>query len=279
MSVLGYLGSISAPDGATLKEEAHALQCTTAGPYNAIPTDLLRAGSVCGLGIDQFGIRILSLAAGFGTAANSNTLADGIAKISAARENDGASIFALSPEWNKKFLKTSMAHSTMEAYEYVRHLDHAGRIADYLIQNRDFARPIAARASRILGPISRYLMAQIIPMICTAARAPRPGLAVGVLRVLFNGMCTAQRFHMDDKEQQCRVGCSDEPDSLSHYNECPFFTISSSLLGGMVQSALEKTIRFTTSHSDHSKKPYLWLWVLSTPLHTPTTLTAVTRTI
>ena len=35
LSVLGHLGSISAPDGATVKEKAHALQCTTAGPYNA----------------------------------------------------------------------------------------------------------------------------------------------------------------------------------------------------------------------------------------------------
>ena len=29
--VLGYIGSISAPDEATLKEEAHVLQCTAAG--------------------------------------------------------------------------------------------------------------------------------------------------------------------------------------------------------------------------------------------------------
>ena len=129
LSVLGYLGCISAPDRATLKEEAHALQCSTAGPKNAIPTDVLRVGSACGLGIDLFGIRILSLAARYRTAANSNTLADGLVKIRAAREYDGASLFALSPEWNKKFLKTSMAHSTMEAYEYVRHVYHAGRIA------------------------------------------------------------------------------------------------------------------------------------------------------
>ena len=47
LSVLGYTGSIPAPGEATLKEESHALQCTAAGPsYNAIPTDLIRAGSV-----------------------------------------------------------------------------------------------------------------------------------------------------------------------------------------------------------------------------------------
>ena len=56
VSVLSYIGSICAPDRATLKAEAHALQCTTAGPYNAIPTSLLGVGSVCGLGPDLVGI-------------------------------------------------------------------------------------------------------------------------------------------------------------------------------------------------------------------------------
>ena len=88
------------------------------------------------------------------------------------------------------------------------------------IQIRDFAVPIAARASRILGPISRHLMAQIIPMICDAARASRLGFAVGILRVLCNGMCQAERLHVDNEEQTCRVGCPDKPECLSHY-KCP----------------------------------------------------------
>ena len=50
LSVLGHLGSISALDEATLKEEAHALQCTIGGPNNATLTDLLRAGSVTDVG-------------------------------------------------------------------------------------------------------------------------------------------------------------------------------------------------------------------------------------
>ena len=110
---LDILGSISAPDGATLKEEAHVLQCTAAGPYNAIPTDLCRAGSACGLGIDLFGIRILSFAAQWRSAANSNTLADGLAQISAAREYDGVSLSPSHPNGKERFLKTSMAHSTL----------------------------------------------------------------------------------------------------------------------------------------------------------------------
>ena len=43
LSVWGYNGSISAPHRATLKAEAHALQWTAAGPYNAIHTSLLGA--------------------------------------------------------------------------------------------------------------------------------------------------------------------------------------------------------------------------------------------
>ena len=37
VSVLSYIGSICAPDKATLKAEAHALQCTTAGHTMLFP--------------------------------------------------------------------------------------------------------------------------------------------------------------------------------------------------------------------------------------------------
>ena len=55
ISVLSFIGSVGAPDKATIKAENHALQCTTAGPYNAIPSNLLGVGSVCGLGPDLVG--------------------------------------------------------------------------------------------------------------------------------------------------------------------------------------------------------------------------------
>ena len=77
LSLLGYQGSISTPDEAPLKEEAHALQCITVGPFIAVPTNLLRAGSTCGVGLDVFGIHILSLAARYRTAVNSGTLVNG----------------------------------------------------------------------------------------------------------------------------------------------------------------------------------------------------------
>ena len=50
-----------------------------------------------------FRIRILSIAARFRTAANSNILTDGLAKINAARQYDGVSLFAITPEWEESF--------------------------------------------------------------------------------------------------------------------------------------------------------------------------------
>ena len=123
--MLGYIGSIFAPD-----EKSHALQCATANPYNAIPTDLLRAGSVCGLGSDICGIHIICLAARFRTTARSGTLVNGLAKIRTAREYDRVSLQAPTPAWEERFLKTSMAFCTMEAHENVCQIGRTGKIAD-----------------------------------------------------------------------------------------------------------------------------------------------------
>ena len=94
--MLRSIGSVCAPDKATLKAEAHAVQCTTAGPYNVKPTNLQSVGSVCGLGPDLIDIHSISLAARYRTAACSSTL-KGLEKIRAARRYNFAPIFALSP--------------------------------------------------------------------------------------------------------------------------------------------------------------------------------------
>ena len=89
------------------------------------------------------------------------------------------------------------------------------------LHEQDFAGPISVRASEVLQPISRHRIADILLHMKLVSRASRPGLAIGVLRILCNGLCTAQRFDTEDYEQMCRVGCPNEPASLSHYNECP----------------------------------------------------------
>ena len=72
-SVLSFIGSVCAPDKATFKDETHALQCTTAGPYNAFPSNLFGVGSVCGLGPELVGIHSIILAARYRVVAVSTT--------------------------------------------------------------------------------------------------------------------------------------------------------------------------------------------------------------
>ena len=69
ISVLSFIGSVCAPDKATIKAENHALQGTTAGPHNAVTSKLLEVGSVSGLGPDLVGIHSISLAARYPVAA------------------------------------------------------------------------------------------------------------------------------------------------------------------------------------------------------------------
>ena len=49
----------------------------------------------------------------------------------------------------------------------------------------------------------------------------RPVLLVDFLRILCDGLCNARRCHTAEHEHTCRIGCPDEPGSLTHYNECP----------------------------------------------------------
>ena len=89
------------------------------------------------------------------------------------------------------------------------------------LHKQDFAGPISLRASKALGQISRYRAADILLHMKIVSRASRPGLLVGFSRILCNGLCIAQRFHTEEHDHTCGVGCPNEPDSLTHYNECP----------------------------------------------------------
>ena len=207
ISVLSFIGSFCAPDKATIKAENHALQRTTAGPYNAISSKLLEVGSVCGLGPDLVGIHSISLAARYRVAACSSTLRTGLEKVNEARGHNCTPLFALSPKREHEFLIPSMAFNTADAFDIVCRLDRYDTL-DEVPQNKkqkfatsllldklrkeDFAGPLASRASNVLGPISRHRVADILPHMKIVSRASRPGLLVGFLRILCNGLlyCT-----------------------------------------------------------------------------------------
>ena len=152
---------------------------------------------MCGLGPDLVGIHSISLAVRYRTAACSNTLNQGLEKIQAAPAYDFAPVLAFNPIWEKDFLAPSMSRNTLDAFNNVRRLDRDGKldeasrdkkqkVATGLIRDKlrthDFAGPISLRASKVLGPISRYRIADILPHMKLASRASRPGLTVGFLR-------------------------------------------------------------------------------------------------
>ena len=179
------------------------------------------------------GIHSISLAARFRVAACSTTLHQGLEKFQTARGHNCTPIFALSPTWEREFLVPSMDFSTADAFDIVCRLDRndtldevqkkqkaaAGLLLDNL-RKQDFAGPLSNRASKVLGPISRYRVADILHHMKLVSCASRLGLLVGFLRILCNRLCTAQRFHTEEHDHTCCVGCPNEPDSLTHCNEC-----------------------------------------------------------
>ena len=123
ISVLSFIGSVCAPDEATLKAENHGLQSTTAGQYNAIPSSSLQVGSICGLVRYLIGIHSISLAARYRVAACSSTLRRGLDKINEARGHNCTPLFALSLAWERDFLFPSMTFHTANAFDIVCRLD------------------------------------------------------------------------------------------------------------------------------------------------------------
>ena len=102
-----------------------------------------------------------------------------------------------------------MAFNTADAFDIVCWLDQrdtldevpqnkkqkvaTGLLLDQL-QKQDFAGPLASSASRVLGPISRHRVSDVLPHMKIVSRASRPGLLVGLLRILFHGLCIAKKI-------------------------------------------------------------------------------------
>ena len=78
-----------------------------------------------------------------------------------------------------------------------------GLLRDKLYE-QDFAGTISQRAPEVLGPISRYRVADILLHMKLVSRASRPGLTVGILRILCNGLCKDKDFTL--KIMNKRVG-------------------------------------------------------------------------
>ena len=102
-----------------------------------------------------------------------------------------------------------MSRSTSDAFNIVCRLDHDGKLDEasqdkkqkvatglfrVKLHSKDVAGPFSSRASKVLGQISRYRVADILPHMKLVSRASRPGLTVGILHILWNRLWTAQDF-------------------------------------------------------------------------------------
>ena len=126
----------------------------------------------------------------------------GLEKIQVDPAFDFAPTPALCSNWEKEFLAPSLTYSTADAFSIVCRLDRNGKLDEVSqdkkqkvatsllrdkIHTQDFAGPTSLRASKVLGPVSRYRIVDSLLHMKLVSRASRPGLC-NVLR-------TARRFH------------------------------------------------------------------------------------
>ena len=169
--MLSFIGSVCAPDKATLKTENHALECATAGPYNAIPSNLLEVALCVALVLTWW-------------AATPSALRLAIELPHVRPRLDKASRKSKRPvaQLRSYFLslltgrKSSLHLPWLVAPRTLSILSFAWTVMANLMKLR--------RASKVLGPISRYRVADIVLHMQLVSRASRPGLTVGVLCIL-----------------------------------------------------------------------------------------------
>ena len=86
--------------------------------------------------------------------------------------------------------------SNLTKFRGIKKQNVATRLLRDKLFEQDFDGPIHLRASKVLRPITCVRVADILSHMKLVSRASRPGLTVGVLHILCNGLCAAQRFHM-----------------------------------------------------------------------------------
>ena len=134
-------------------------------------------------------------------------------------------------------MKTSMAHITMEAYEYVRQVDRAGKLAgspaDKTKSRHDpcYAMRLKKKELRRTyrhARLQSLRTGQWVPHRADSASDVSCVAAFSLWVSLWYSTCSLQWYVYGaaiphgGEEQRCRAGCQDEPPpSLSHYNECP----------------------------------------------------------
>ena len=66
------------------------------------------------------------------------------------------------------------------------------------LHKQDFGGLLSSRVSRVLGPISRRRIADILPTY-EVSRVSRPGLLVGFLLIFCSGLCSTENSHCRER--------------------------------------------------------------------------------
>ena len=186
------IGSVCAPDKAALTAENHALQCTT-GTVQRYLLFVAWGRFICGFRPDLVWFHSIRFAAHY-------------------RVQHGRPRFANDLRKSRWLVGTTALLSLL-------FLPFGNK--SYFFLPWPFTRRSHSRASRVSGPITRHRVVDILRHMKIVSCASRPELLVGFLRILFSVMCAAQRFHTDEHDHTYRIGCPDEPDSVTHFIECP----------------------------------------------------------
>ena len=202
ISVLSFIGSVCAPDKATTR----ALQCT------AIPSDLLGVGSVCGIGPDQVGIHSIRPCGSLWMELLHvrPRLDKALRKSQAARWQNCApyfrSFFCLGdripctfpwPVAPRTLLILFVAWTVMSSLMKPRRIRNNNlpldcSVTSFMSRMLLDLSPFGPRKFRDQSVVIE--LRNIVHHMKLVSRASRPGLTVGVLRILCNGVRTAQRF-------------------------------------------------------------------------------------
>ena len=168
-------------------------------------------------------------------------------KFQTARGHNSAPIFALSPVWENEFPCTF--HGPLHRKCFLILFDIWTVMANLTKLRRTRSRKLPLDFSvtnctcrisldqslyvlpQFLGPISRYRVADILPHLKLASNSSRPELTVGILRVLCNGLCTAQRFHTDDIKICAMLDAQIDPTPLTLQRVLPIVWLILFILG------------------------------------------------
>ena len=85
----------------------------------------------------------------------------------------------------------------------------------------DIATAVCSRPNSAIGFVNRHRVLSLVERLCRTTNSCKAGMVVGALRIAYNGLCTAARFHTAEENPGCLPGCHEVLDCIRHSNRSP----------------------------------------------------------